>query len=291
MRYRVWHQTAYTYDEPVTDSYGSCHLVPRERASQRVIEQRVEVRPVPGDVTHDVDYFGNTATYFQVTEPHRELVIEATSDVEVTDPIISPEAMERSWHDLRPLAGSACRDAWTAAEFALVSPLVVHEEVAREYAAVSLTPDRPLALAAVEIMHRIFTDFEYDKTATSVTSTIEEIVEKKAGVCQDFAHLILACLRSHGLAARYISGYLATQPPPGKDRVFGADASHAWVEVWLGEDEWLALDPTNDQLAGERYVSVAYGRDYGDVPPVKGVIFTEAKRSTLKVSVDVAPVT
>ena len=128
----------------------------------------------------------------------------------------------------------------------------------------------------------------------TVTSTIDDIFEKRAGVCQDFAHLTLACLRGHGLAARYVSGYLATEPPPGKERIVGADASHAWVEVWLpdptgGAGEWLAIDPTNDQWAGDRYVTVAWGRDYGDVPPVKGVIFTEAKRSTLRVEVDVAP--
>ena len=142
-------------------------------------------------------------------------------------------------------------------------------------------------------MHRIHADFEYDATATTVTSTVAETLRARAGVCQDFAHLTIACLRAHGLAARYVSGYLATQPPPGRERVIGADASHAWVAVWLpgrGGGQWLAVDPTNDQWANDRYVTVAWGRDYGDVPPVKGVIFTEATKSTLKVSVDVAPV-
>ena len=292
MKYRVWHQTAYSYDAPVTDSFGSCHVVPRTRPWQKVLEQEVSVTPEPGDLTHSLDYFGNTSTYFQVTEPHQDLVIEATTHVEVSDPVHSAEALLRPWEDLRPLQQS-CRftDAWKVSEYALASPLVRHEPVAHEYAAISLAEGRPLAEAATELMSRIFADFEYDKTATSVSSTVADIMEKRAGVCQDFAHLTLAGLRSHGLATRYISGYLATRPPPGKDRVFGADASHAWVEVWLGGNEWLALDPTNDQLAGERYVSVAFGRDYADVPPVKGVIFTEAKRSTLRVSVDVAPLT
>ena len=171
---------------------------------------------------------------------------------------------------------------------------------AAAYAAPSFVRGRPVGEAVTDLMHRIHADFDYDATATTVTSTVEDILEKRAGVCQDFAHLTLACLRSQGLAGRYVSGYLATEPPPGNERVVGADASHAWVAVWLGpgaggvagvdgEDEWLAFDPTNDQWVGDRYVTVAWGRDYADVPPVKGVIFTEAKKSTLKVAVDVAP--
>nr|WP_281385757.1 transglutaminase family protein [Microbacterium marinum] len=154
-----------------------------------------------------------------------------------------------------------------------------------------MTPGRRIGEAATDLMRRIFRDFDYDKTATTVTSTVADALEARAGVCQDFAHVALACLRAHGVAARYVSGYLATQPPPGKERVFGADASHAWLAVWLpGTDQWLAIDPTNDQWADDRYVTVAWGRDYGDVSPVKGIIFTEAKTSTLRVQVDVAPV-
>ena len=163
-------------------------------------------------------------------------------------------------------------------------------DAAREYGAASLAPGRPIGEAVTDLMHRIKTDFHYDKTATTVTSTVADVIDKRAGVCQDFAHLALACLRSHGVAARYVSGYLATRPPAGKPRMVGADASHAWVAAWIpGSDQWLAFDPTNDQWASDRHVTVAWGRDYGDVPPVKGVIFTEAKKSTLRVSVDVAP--
>jgi transglutaminase-like putative cysteine protease len=190
---------------------------------------------------------------------------------------------------VRPLHAPEAAGAWSATDFALPSPLVEQVPGAHEYAATSLTPGRPIGEAATDLMHRVHADFVYDKTATTVTSTVEDILERRAGVCQDFAHLMLACLRSHGLAVRYVSGYLATTPPPGKARVVGADASHAWVEVWLGGGEWLALDPTNNQPAGDRYVTVAWGRDYGDVPPLKGVIFTEAKRSTMRVAVDVAP--
>nr|WP_281380048.1 transglutaminase family protein [Nocardioides ginsengisegetis] len=179
--------------------------------------------------------------------------------------------------------------AVAATDFALASGQAPHHPEAAAYAAASFPDGRPVGEAVTDLVRRIHADFAYDKTATTVTSTIEEILEKRAGVCQDFAHLTLACVRSLGLAGRYVSGYLATTPPPGQERLVGADASHAWVAVWVGDDEWLALDPTNDSRADDRYVTVAWGRDYADVVPVKGVIFTEAKRSTLQVAVDVAP--
>jgi transglutaminase-like putative cysteine protease len=288
--YRVRHSTTYTYDDPVTDSLGVCHLVPRALPWQEVASYAVEVTPTAGDLAQDVDYYGNLATYFQVTEAHRELVVAATSEVTVERPRVPTEAGDQPWERLRPLADPSMAGAWRATDFALQSALVEHEPSARRYAGESLTRGRPVAEAVTDLMHRIHAEFDYDKTATTVTSTVDDILDKRAGVCQDFAHLTLACLRSHGLAARYVSGYLATEPAPGEPRVVGADASHAWVAVWLGGEEWLALDPTNDQWIGDRYVTVAWGRDYADVPPVKGVIFTEAKRSTMKVAVDVAPV-
>ena len=288
--YRVWHRTAYTYSKPVQDSVGQFHLVARDLPWQRVTASAVELDPVPGDIAPDVDAFGNAATFFHLTDPHEALTITATSDVTVEDPAYDPDALARPWEDARPILHPETPGAWRAVEYALESPRVRHVPEAAEYGAVSLTPGRPIGEAATDLMRRIFRDFDYDKTATTVTSTVADAMAARAGVCQDFAHVALACLRAHGVAARYVSGYLATQPPPGKERVFGADASHAWLAVWLpGTDQWLAIDPTNDQWANDRYVTVAWGRDYGDVSPVKGIIFTKAKRSTLRVSVDVAP--
>lgn len=288
--YRVWHRTAYTYSKPVQDSVGQFHLVPRELPWQRVTASGVSVEPLPGDLAVDTDYFGNSSTYFHLTDPHAELTITSSSDVAVEVPVYDPEALARPWEDARPLVHPELPEAWRAAEYALESARVRHVPEATEYGAVSLTPGRPIGEAATDLMERIFRDFDYDKTATTVTSSVADAMRKRAGVCQDFAHVALACLRAHGIAARYVSGYLATQPPPGKERVFGADASHAWLAVWLpGTDQWLAIDPTNNQWADDRYVTVAWGRDYGDVSPVKGIIFTKAKKSTLRVSVDVAP--
>lgn len=287
--YTVTHHTTYSYDEDVTDSLGVAHVVPRSLPWQEVSATEVSITPRPGDQSQDVDYYGNTITYFQVSSPHRELVVSAVSTVTVTPPVYDAEA--RAWEDCRPLVHPDLPGAWLATDVTVASPLVEHTEEAHAYGAISLAPQRPLTEAAVDLMHRIHADFSYDRTATSVTTGVTEIFSARGGVCQDFAHLMLACLRSHGLAARYVSGYLATTPPPGKPRLVGADASHAWVAVWLPSSEsWLMLDPTNDQAVDDRYVTVAWGRDYSDVPPVKGVIFTEAKESTLHVSVDVAPV-
>ncbi|MGB0099205.1 MAG: transglutaminase family protein [Nocardioides sp.] len=291
MRYQVSHATAYTYDADVTDSLGVAHLVPRTLPHQLVRSVEVVVTPAPGDLAHDTDCYGNTVTYFQVTSPHRELVVEGRSDVDVESPTYPPAALESPWERARPLLEPQAPDAWRATDFALPSAAVEQTAEAHEYAARSLRPGRPIGEAVTDLMHRIHADFRYDSTATTVTSTVAETFRKQAGVCQDFAHLALSCLRAHGVAARYVSGYLATTPPPGRDRVVGADASHAWVEVWVpGAESWLAVDPTNDQWVGDRYVTVARGRDYGDVSPVRGVIFTEATASTLRVSVDVAPV-
>lgn len=290
MRYRVSHRTTYTYSRPVQDSVGLFHLIPRELPWQQVLSSDVEVLPHPGDVSRDIDYFGNSSTYFHVTEPHGSLVIQSTSEIVAATPVYDGAALAAPWEASRPLVDGSAAGAWRATEFALESGRAAHLDEATAYAAASLLPGRPVGEAVTDLMHRIHADFAYDSTATTVTSTVADVMRTRAGVCQDFAHLALACLRGHGVAARYVSGYLATQPPPGRERVVGADASHAWLAVWLpGSDEWLAIDPTNDQWANDRYITVAWGRDYGDVSPVKGIIYTKAKKSTLRVSVDVAP--
>ncbi|MEU1972967.1 transglutaminase family protein [Microbacterium sp. NPDC019599] len=291
MKYVVSHRTAYTYSSPVRDSRGLYHLSPRPLPWQEVATHTVTVEPLPIDLHRDTDCYGNAVTYFQVTDAHRELVIESTSDVTVVEPRYDEDALAVPWERARPLLHADAPDAWAAVEFALESARAAHADGVAEYAAASLTRGRPIGEAATDLMQRIYRDFDYDSTATTVTSTVDDVLRKRAGVCQDFAHFALACLRSHGIAARYVSGYLATQPPPGKERVVGADASHAWLSVWMpGSSDWLAIDPTNNQWANERYVTVAWGRDYGDVSPVKGVIFTKSKKSTLRVNVDVAPV-
>ncbi|MEH3033239.1 MAG: transglutaminase family protein [Aeromicrobium erythreum] len=289
MRYRVSHRTRYTYDADVTDSLGVAYVVPRELPWQRVSDAVVEVDPGPSDVSRSLDHYGNHVTYFQVTEPHRRLDVVGRSVVDVEAPVVEGAALQQPWESLRPLVHPELDDAWHVTDLALESPLVEHVDAAHAYAEPSLRPGRPVGEAVLDLVHRVHADVAYEPGATTVTSTIADVLRDRAGVCQDFAQLMLACLRSHGLAARYVSGYLATDPPPGMPRLVGADASHAWVSVWLGGGTWLAVDPTNDQVVDDRYVTVAWGRDYGDVPPLKGVILTDATSSSLDVEVDVAP--
>ncbi|WP_375385060.1 transglutaminase N-terminal domain-containing protein [uncultured Microbacterium sp.] len=298
------HRTEYSYDDDVRDSLGLVHGVPRPLPWQQVAWHRVTVDPEPGDLTEDLDGYGNVVSYFHVTEPHRRLTIEAQSEVTVVAPEYDPAALAEPWERSRPLLHPGVPGAWAATEFVLESPRAKHVDEARDYATASLLPGRAIGETVTDLMHRIKADFQYDSKATTVTSTVADVMATRAGVCQDFAHLAIACLRSHGVAVRYVSGYLATRPLPGRERVVGADASHAWVAAWLpgsghgkagsgrgqaGSGQWLAFDPTNDQWIADRHVTVAWGRDYGDVSPVKGIIFTEAKKSTLRVSVDVAP--
>ncbi|RLV47926.1 transglutaminase family protein [Nocardioides mangrovicus] len=285
-RWQISHRTTYAYDDEVTDSYGVVYVTPRTLPWQQVHETGLVVDPTPADLAEDLDYYGNTCGFFQVTRPHRELGVHATAVVDVVAPVYDQDALAAPWEQGRPDAA-----AWRSVDFTMASSMVALTPDATAYAARSLLPGRPIGEAVTDLVHRVHGDFEYRQGATTVTSTVEDVLAERAGVCQDFAHLLIAGLRGHGLAVRYVSGYLATTPAPGQDRVVGADASHAWAAVRLpgAADQWLAVDPTNDQWVADRHVTVAWGRDYADVPPVKGVIFTEAKKSTMTVAVDVVP--
>ncbi|MEV6772521.1 transglutaminase family protein [Nocardia sp. NPDC051030] len=290
-RYRVLHSTIYGYSDAVTSSYGRAFLTPREFPGQRLLGHEVHIDPVPSDRSVGADVYGNTTLYFHVTAEHTRLEVTGESTVEVEPPPARTDSMP--WEKARPTD----RNGPLAVEFALdLNPPEIIPEVAA-YAAESFPPGRPLLAAVAELTTRIHADFTYESGSTTVSTRVADVFRAREGVCQDFARLGLACLRSQGLAARYVSGYLATNPPPGKPRLVGADATHAWAAVWLpGEfgglsgDRWIGFDPTNDKFADERYVTLAWGRDYADVPPLRGIIYTDAKKSTIRVSVDVAPI-
>ncbi|BAK36928.1 hypothetical protein MLP_39140 [Microlunatus phosphovorus NM-1] len=293
MRYRVQHTTTYTYDDEVTDSYGVFHLRPRNLDWQRCGDHEVSIDPAPADLFGHVDLYGNQKSYFHVVEPHTELVVTATSMVEIDSPVYVEEALALPWEECRPLvpgtAAAADSEAWQATDFVFASTMVDIPPGVRDYAERSFAPGRPVGESVTELMHRVFDDFTYKSGSTTVSTRVAELLERRTGVCQDFAHVMVSGLRSLGLAGRYVSGYLATRPPPGKPRLVGADASHAWVGCWIPGNGWMYLDPTNNRLIDASHATVAWGRDYADVTPVKGVIFTEAKSSTMKVSVDMAP--
>ena len=291
-RHRVTHRTEYRYSDTVTSSYGRGFLTPRDSPRQRCVAHRLNIEPAPTDSSTTRDSYGNISSYFHVTEPHRGLTITSDSIVDVYPP--PPERYSsgpavQPWEAARP----AGRQGALATEFALdLNPPEITDEV-REYAAPSFVPGRSLVDVLRDLASRIFTDFTYRSGSTTVSTGVNEVLNAREGVCQDFARLAIACLRANGLAACYVSGYLATDPPPGKDRMIGIDATHAWATVWTpqqsGQFEWLGLDPTNDQMVDERYIAVGRGRDYADVPPLRGIIYTNSEHSVIDVPVDVVP--
>ncbi|WP_405179154.1 transglutaminase family protein [Nocardia sp. NBC_01377] len=289
-RYRVEHRTKYSYSDEVSSSYGRAYLTPREFPGQRLVSHDLTIDPVPSDRSVGTDVYGNTTSYFHVTAEHTELVVTGISVVDVQRPV--PASADGPWEQARPTSVNGP----LAVEFTLdLRPPEISAEVTA-YAAESLTPGRPLLKAVTDLNTRIHRDFAYRSGSTNVSTRVADVFAAREGVCQDFARIAAACLRSHGLAARYVSGYLATDPPPGKERMVGVDATHAWAAVWVPGDSasdrtghWIGFDPTNDQFADERYVTAAWGRDYADVPPLRGIIYTDARESIITVSVDVAP--
>lgn len=283
-RYRIRHRTEYQYSAVVTSSYGRGHLTPRDTGRQRCLSFDLTIEPAPADMSTSRDAYGNISSYFHITERHHDLTVVGDSVVEVDPP---PAGLYNSGAALVPW--ESARPDGLASEFTLdLRPPEITDAV-REYAAVSFTPGRPLIDVVRDLNTRIFSDFTYRSGSTTVSTQVDQVLVAREGVCQDFARLAIACLRANGLAASYVSGYLATDPPPGKERVFGIDATHAWAAVWCPGGEWLGFDPTNDQLIDERYIIVGWGRDYADVPPLRGIIYTDAHHSVIDVSVDVAP--
>jgi transglutaminase-like putative cysteine protease len=288
--YRIIHRTEYSYSDVVTSSYGRGFLTPRDAVNQRCLSSRLDITPDPTDQSTSRDGYGNTSSYFHVTERHSRLTVTSTSVVEVDPPpaeLYGAGAAVAPWEISRPVGPEGA----LATEFTLdLQPPEITDAV-REYAAPSFLPERPLIEVLGDLNSRIFADFTYRSGSTTVSTQVSDVLAAREGVCQDFARLAIACLRANGLAASYVSGYLATDPPPGKERMVGVDATHAWAAVWTPspQSQWLGLDPTNDQMIDERYIVVGWGRDYADVPPLRGIIYTDAESSVIDVSVDVEP--
>jgi transglutaminase-like putative cysteine protease len=292
VNYRVVHRTEYHYDSAVSASYGEAHLHPRETHSQQPYKATLTIDPFPEHYRERRDFFGNRAAYFTVLEPHDTLTVVATSIVDVRDrrSILSAVG-EMAWDRVRErLHEDTEEEALEARQFVLGSPAVASSVGAVDYARKSFAPGRPIAACLEELCQRMRSEFKFAPGITTVSTPVDEVLARRAGVCQDFAHLTISGLRGLGLAARYVSGYLETDPPPGRERLIGADVSHAWVSVFVPRIGWVDLDPTNGQFVNNRYVTVAWGRDYTDVPPLKGVIYTEGEGQKLEVTVDVTPI-
>jgi len=290
MKYRILHKTEYRYSEPASLSQNELFLYPRETISQRVSDCKLTIVPEPQYLHQRFDYFGNTSHVFMVQHPHRQLTVEAESMVETVVPSVPQPDLSPSWEQVAArLVHHEHPSELVAYQFVFDSAMTRISDDIKAFAEKSFSPGTPVLRGAIHLMNRIFTEFTYDKDATSVDTSVEQVLLQRKGVCQDFAHLMISCLRSLGLATRYVSGYLETKPPPGKEKLVGADASHAWLAVFIPELGWVDLDPTNNIIPGENHITLAWGRDYGDVTPVKGVVMGGGIHS-LAVMVDVAPV-
>ena len=276
MKLRVHHKTTYDYDEPASTSHNHVHLALRDLPWQKCLRRELHIWPTPDAVTENVDYFGNITSSFSIFEPHPRLTVAATSEIDWEK---VPSMLEG---DITPAAIEAC-------QYIYDSPFIRRSPALAEYARASFLPNRPLLSAAMDLTLRIRKEFKYTPKVTTIATSLDEILKNRHGVCQDFSHLQIGCLRSLGLPARYVSGYLDTDPPPGKPKLVGADASHAWISVYCPTFGWADFDPTNGVQPAERHVTIGWGRDFGDVSPIRGVVLGGGAHK-LDVAVDVRPV-
>ena len=310
-RYTVHHETRYAYTAPVSQSWQVARLTPRMLPWQRLLSHSVQIDPPADERRDELDSFGNTVTHFGLHGAHRMLRVRMECLVEVwarpsvellsaapsQSQMMGAMTQSQGFAPPAPLSWEAVRDAirrepqqddLVPASMCEPTPLVPLSEGARQYAGKSFARGRPWLDAVSELMHRIHDEFEFEPGATTVSTSVDEVLYQRSGVCQDFAHLMLACLRGWGLPARYVSGYLLTDPPPGMPRLMGVDASHAWVAAYSPQHGWVEFDPTNDQLADARYITLTWGADFADVVPLRGVIFGGGDQQ-LDVEVSVIP--
>ena len=287
MKFRIEHLTRYLYSYPVSLCHSLAHLKPREQPGQRPWSSQVRTDPWPSVAREHTDFFGNKVNYFSIQQSHSRLEILATSEVEIRPPPYPNLAASPAWEQvLEQLREGQAEDRVAARLFTLPSAFAPVVPAITEFSRRSFPPGRPVLEAAADLMRRIFHEFEYDPQFTTIATPLEAVLAHRKGVCQDFAHLSLAGLRGLGLAGRYVSGYLETLPPPGQPRLQGADASHAWFSLFVPGIGWVDFDPTNNQLPQGQHITVAVGRDFQDVTPVRGVFYGGGAH-TLEVSVDV----
>jgi transglutaminase-like putative cysteine protease len=286
--YDIRHVTSYSYETQVSFARCSLRLEPRSGDGQQLVSHAVEIRPRPADRTIRHDFFGTHTESIVIETPHRSLRIDSRSRVSVSRSAPGRGAESPAWETVRDVAfESTSLGPESPIGYVFASSLVPVQRPVTSYAVASFPPGRGILAGAVDLMHRIRTEFKYDPKATVISTPLREVFEKRHGVCQDFAHVMIAGLRGLGLPAAYVSGYLRTIPPPGKPRLQGADATHAWVSLWCGEGlGWVGFDPTNDILVENDHIVLAVGRDFSDVSPVDGIIVGSRKQK-LAVAVDV----
>ncbi|WP_045860824.1 transglutaminase family protein [Teredinibacter purpureus] len=290
MRFRIKHITHYQYAQRVTRCYNLANVIPRNTDRQQCLNSRISVSPQPATKRKRTDYFGNQAYHFEIQEPHTELTITAESDIQIqnNDHKLNLDLGASYGEVLDYLRMTLNDDTILAREFLLNSPMIEASTALAEYARPSFDLKRSLKACVSELTTRIFNDFTYDPEFTTIATPLGDVLEHKRGVCQDFAHLQIGCLRAMGIPAKYVSGYIETLPKPGEKKLVGADATHAWMAYFSPSEGWAEFDPTNNTAAHSQHIVTAFGRDYFDVTPVKGVIFGGGKGPILSVSVDVS---
>ncbi len=288
MIYDIRHLTSYSYESPVSFARCSLRLQPRSGDGQQLISHTVEIRPRPAERTVRRDFFGTHTENVLIETAHRSLRIDSRSRVSVARQVLDRNMQSPPWESIRDVAFEATSlGPASPVGYVFASSLVPVQAPVTAYAALNFPPGGGIVAGTADLMHRIRHDFRYDPKATVISTPLEEVFEKRHGVCQDFAHVMIAGLRGLGLPAAYVSGYLRTIPPPGQPRLQGADATHAWVSVWCGDDiGWIGFDPTNDLVVANDHIILAVGRDFSDVSPVDGIIVGSRKQK-LGVAVDV----
>lgn len=290
MRYHVLHKTQYDYERTATLSQQLLHMTPRDFQYQNCHFHQLTVNPLANELDRTFDYFGNIIHHLSVFTPHKTLIVESESNIELLPRPVLPDLQHSSpWDIVKHRLNQQGANFADAAAYLYDSPNVSCNSKLAAYALPSFNAGRPLLDAAYDLTQRIYKEFEFDPEATDVATPLTEVLEGKRGVCQDFAHLMIGCLRSMGLSCRYVSGYILTTPPAGRERLIGADASHAWVSVYCPTYGWVDFDPTNNCLVNNEHITVAWGRDFSDVSPMRGVVLGGGKQS-LDVSVTVTPV-
>lgn len=292
-RYSITHETQYSYSVPVALSQQLVHLFPRECSWQQCDARTLTIAPSPTRQRDELDVFGNPLTRLLFESPHDTLTLTARLTIDVHTRELPALDNSIAWESVSELLGyradtSPPTGILEACQFRYESPAVRLKKAFVHYSTDCFAEGTPVLAAAQKLMQKIFTEFTFDSGATEVTTPLMDVLETKRGVCQDFAHLMIACLRSRGLAARYVSGYLLTAPPPGQPRLIGADASHAWVSVFCPQNGWVDFDPTNNMLPGNEHITLAWGRDFSDVSPLRGVILGGGEHE-LDVKVTVTP--
>ena len=285
-RFRVSHKTEYEYGAPVIDGFTMAHLLPRPTSSQQLVHAELLIDPEPDELGETIDQFGNRIVRFAIHHSHERLTVEAVSEVVHTPRLYDGE--HPSWESVAErIATSRGEIALDVAPFVADSPLAAVVPELADLTGPVFTPGRSIIDVVIDLCHTIYREFRFDSGFSDVTTPVGAVLAARRGVCQDFAHVAVAALRSKGLAGRYISGYIETQPPPGQPKLVGVDASHAWAAAWFPGFGWLEFDPTNDQIPPRNHVTVGWGRDYGDVAPVRGVVITSGGSQELHVAVDV----